>query len=220
MFLFILTLATYYAIHSAMAATIVKNWIFQFPIWKRYYRLFYNLLAIVFILPVVYTYSRFKKEPLWQSFWLNQTFGVLFLLLGIWLLFEAMRSYSVKEFIGLDQFQRDTNTPPILQTQGLNRLVRHPLYFAIVVFTIGAVLTFPNTGTLSCAMLTFLYLVLGIRWEEKKLTLQFGKAYTDYQKQVPKLLPLLSFFKKRTTSIKSNTKKHSFTTNGTDIFKK
>jgi protein-S-isoprenylcysteine O-methyltransferase Ste14 len=66
----------------------------------------------------------------------------------------------------------------ILQVTGPYRFIRHPLYFGwmIVVFA-----TPHMTGDrLTFALLTSIYLVLAIPWEERSMRAAFGDAYERY----------------------------------------
>jgi protein-S-isoprenylcysteine O-methyltransferase Ste14 len=69
-----------------------------------------------------------------------------------------------------------------LQFQGPYRLVRHPLYLGWIVAAFGT----PHlTGDrLAFAILTSLYLVIAIPWEEQSLVQSYGGEYTRYQRQV------------------------------------
>ena len=69
-----------------------------------------------------------------------------------------------------------------LQTDGPYRLVRHPLYLGWMLIVLGAA---HMTGDrLAFAVITSLYLVIAIPWEERSLERTFGDAYRRYQVDV------------------------------------
>jgi protein-S-isoprenylcysteine O-methyltransferase Ste14 len=66
--------------------------------------------------------------------------------------------------------------------QGPYRIVRHPLYLGWIVSVFS---THHLTGDrLAFAVMTSLYLVIAVQWEERALLESFGAAYTRYQRQV------------------------------------
>lgn len=76
-----------------------------------------------------------------------------------------------------------------LETGGLHKLVRHPLYFGTltVIWCIFAWMpTFANA--IACLVIT-LYTIIGIQIEEHKLVEEFGDDYRDYQQRVSMLVP-------------------------------
>ncbi len=75
-----------------------------------------------------------------------------------------------------------------LQTTGVYGFVRHPLYFAWLLFVFGTpYMTFTR---LEFAVLSSLYLALAIPLEERALINTFGESYLTYQRQVKwRMLP-------------------------------
>lgn len=65
-------------------------------------------------------------------------------------------------------------------------MVRHPMYFAVVVVLWCH--SFTLADLIVNAVLT-VYVVIGTWLEEKKLIAEFGDAYIRYQKEVPMLIP-------------------------------
>lgn len=76
-----------------------------------------------------------------------------------------------------------------LQTDGLNRFIRHPLYSGTSLFFIGICVTWPYYKNLFLLILYFAYLAIGMYLEEKKLVQVYGQQYLDYQKRTKKLVP-------------------------------
>jgi len=78
------------------------------------------------------------------------------------------------------------------QARSLYRLIRHPLMLGIV---IGSWATpHMTTGHLVFAITATIYILIGIRFEERDLVRFHGQNYIDYRHSVPMLIP---FMKKR-----------------------
>ena len=76
-----------------------------------------------------------------------------------------------------------------LQQSGLHKYVRHPLYLGTLLFIWGLFLIFPLMSNIIAATTITMYVLIGMRLEEKKLKIQFGESYIEYVKKVPKLIP-------------------------------
>ena len=69
-----------------------------------------------------------------------------------------------------------------LTTDGPYRLVRHPLYLGWILIVFGAA---HMTGDrLAFAVLTTVYLLIAIPWEERSLVRSWGDEYLRYQRRV------------------------------------
>jgi len=106
---------------------------------------------------------------------------------AIALTFRASRALDAFDLAGVRQVQRavaHAAPPPHvpLETTGLYGFVRHPLYFAWTVFVFAA----PDmTGTRAVfAVVSSVYLVVAIPWEERDLIGTFGPAYESYRRKV------------------------------------
>jgi methanethiol S-methyltransferase len=106
---------------------------------------------------------------------------------GIALTFLASRALDGLDLAGVRQVQTagaDAAPPQHvhLETTGLYGFVRHPLYFAWTLFVFA---TPDMTGTRAVfAVISSVYLVVAIPWEERDLIRTFGPAYESYRRKV------------------------------------
>ena len=179
----------FFLIHSGLASGKIKRWVQKRWIPFRYYRLFYNALSILFLLPVGWVYAR-ADDRVWMNTGLpGQIAGVLLILLSLVLWRKSFENYSLSEFAGTDRLSKDYQLKPRLRTGGLNRLVRHPLYAISYLFLAGVILLSPTYLNAITAISIGLYFPLGIYFEEKKLSGFFGDAYQKYRRHTPALFP-------------------------------
>ena len=88
-------------------------------------------------------------------------------------------------------------TPPAeLKLNGIHKYVRHPLYLGTLLFVWGLFFIFPLLNNLIAVVAITVYVLVGIKFEEKKLIKEFGNDYEEYIKKVPGLIPKL-YNKKR-----------------------
>ena len=175
----------YFALHSLLAGNTAKRMVSaRWPRFYRRYRLTYNVLAVVLIVPLlVWTFS-LPSTSVWQ--WR----GILAVVAnGLALLATAgfmwtARYYDMDEFLGLKP--APDQEPDSFRLSPLHRYVRHPWYF------LGLVILWTrdmSDVTLTLTVCATLYLVLGSRLEDGKLVQTHGKQYADYMRRVPGLLP-------------------------------
>jgi methanethiol S-methyltransferase len=173
----------YGIIHSVLASDSIKK-VFA----TKYYRLIYNGLAIILLIPIVNFQITVESKKLMEDSFFNQLLGGIMMASGIFVMYVSFKNYDMKEFIGTD-FQ--DKKQPELTTEGLSEFVRHPLYVGILLFIWGSFGFFATESYLTTALFLSLYIRIGIYFEEKKLVRTFGKKYEEYQKNVPMLIPRL-----------------------------
>lgn len=120
---------------------------------------------------------------------INAVFG-----LGFALVFVATLLINHFDLFGLRQVSlylaRKPYTYLEFRTPLFYRYVRHPLYA-------GWLIAFWATPTMTgahllFAVLTSVYMLMAIRWEEHDLVIVHGSKYQDYRERVPKLIPSLA----------------------------
>lgn len=192
-FWLILTAALIYGVlHSLLASNMAKRWV-RSRLGTRvdaWYRLAYNALAVLSLLPVLALVSFLPDRRLytipfpWLVFTLAmQGLAVMIVAIGLW-------QTGVWSFLGLAQVIRPQQAQaPRLVDWGLYRWVRHPLYTAGLIFIwLTPVMTL-NLLALNLGL--SLYLVVGALIEERKLQAEFGQAYVEYRQRTPMFLPRL-----------------------------
>lgn len=181
----------YALIHSLLATLSVKAWATRrWPGCAPYYRLAYNLLALVLVLPLAWATYAIPGDWLWRwtgpGAWLANGLA-LAALAGFWL---STGSYDMAEFLGvkpLRERRADAAEHDGFRISPLHRHVRHPWY------ALGLLLIWTrdmNAPLLVSAGAITLYFILGARLEERKLEAHFGAAYRDYRQKVPGFVPL------------------------------
>ena len=188
--------------HSVLAALTVKAWVRRHTgRWFLLYRIAYVAFAII------------SLYALWL--WLPRPDGVLYIVpppwshvmrlvqvaaIGGFLL--AARQINSREFLGFAQigrFHTAAETSALndeeleLSTNGLYGVVRHPLYTTAVV----AMAATPHM-TVWWLLLTAwvsLYFVIGSVFEEHRMVALFGEEYREYQRTVPRFIPLPGFLR-------------------------
>ena len=180
----------YGAIHSFMASIFFKE-IMSKTLGKnfRFYRLIYNIIAFISLVPVLALQFSTEKTSLWQVSPYEQVIGKFICVFGAIFIATALQGYDLSEFSGIDS--KKNNETQALKTDGLLEYVRHPIYFGILLLVWGLFISDASTRSLAGAIALTIYLLVGIYFEEKKLIITFGEAYQKYQKEVAMLIPFL-----------------------------
>ncbi|MGV6826112.1 MAG: methyltransferase family protein [bacterium] len=189
--LLILAWLGYFAIHSLLASLLVKQWVANhWPGFMPWYRLFFNLIAIV-LLVIPLTLTFLDPGPwLWQ--WSG---GLAWLMNGLALGAVAGFVYSLKfydgsEFIGLRQLRANetrVEDQENLHISPLHRHVRHPWYFFAIVLLWTRDMT--PEWLISTVFITG-YFIVGSRLEDRKLIQYHGEPYRQLCHRVPGVFPL------------------------------
>jgi protein-S-isoprenylcysteine O-methyltransferase Ste14 len=185
----ILATAAYGVLHSLLAGLPCKRLARRLfgPATDRFYRLGFNLLGVVTLLPLLafvawqpgrHLYT--VPPPLTWFLLAGQVAALIVLVIGV-------QQTDAWHFLGVRQLVEPDGSPPTLTTSGLYRIVRHPLYTAGFVFLW---LTPVMTSTLFVFYLGLsAYLYVGSVFEERRLIVELGPPYRAYRSAVPRLIP-------------------------------
>ncbi len=178
-------------LHSALASKKIKEKAKQDGVGQLAYRRIYNLLAIVLFLLILVGGGFITPEYFMPNGKSSQGVGLILATFGFFLTKMAFKEVSFASFIGWKE-EKDNG---LIKT-GIYAGIRHPLYTATILFLIGFVIFSPSYTNLIHAICLFVYLMIGIRYEEKRMIQNFGSEYEKYKVQVPMLLPRFSALKK------------------------
>lgn len=177
--------AGYFTLHSILASEGVKRAVRNaWPALFRGYRIVYNLLALILIVPLIRG-ALSGSEFLVPSGALGKGAAMLLLAVSGYVFYRVVREMDVPEFLGLAAERRDGG----LRTGGMYAHVRHPLYFATILLFAGLLAWLPTPEMVVTSATAMGYLIIGSRLEERKLIARFGGAYLEYRSRVKSLIP-------------------------------
>lgn len=111
--------------------------------------------------------------------------GTVCLTLGLWLFHLSHADLGANWSITLQVREKHT-----LVSQGVYRLVRHPMYTALLLYSVGQALVLPNYVAGPFYGVTMALLVaLRIGPEERMMLEEFGKDYQEYRAHTKRLVP-------------------------------
>lgn len=171
--------------HSVMARTGAKRWITRI-VAPDLERSVYVWIASLLFLVVCWAW-----QPLPGIAWHVRGPGLMLYVVqifGVVLTVSAARIVGIWELAGVQQ--PDPHRDIEFKAAGPFALVRHPIYLAWILM-VFATPTMTMTR-LAFAVISTLYLIVAIPFEEALLVEMFGEKYVAYQRQMRwKLIPLI-----------------------------
>ena len=106
-------------------------------------------------------------------------------MIGLWLFYRSHADLGTNWSITLAVREKHQ-----LVTNGIYRRVRHPMYLALLVYSVGQALALPNwiVGP-SYAVAMVLLVALRLGPEERMMREEFGKDYDTYMRRTKRLIP-------------------------------
>jgi protein-S-isoprenylcysteine O-methyltransferase Ste14 len=186
----VLAVAAYGALHSLLASHAAKRLARQLAGARadRVYRLAYNLVGVLTLLPVLAVLAAFPGQTIyhitgpWLVPALAGQLGALALLVA------GLLQTDPWHFLGVRQLRAgESREEPRLIVSGLYAWMRHPLYTAGLIFL--WLTPWMTTSLLAFNTAITAYILVGSELEERRLVAEFGAAYIDYRRRVPRLVP-------------------------------
>ena len=180
------------ALHSGMisvtATGYLKRWL---GTRFRIYRLIFNLVALVTVIPVM-AYGQWLRGPMlfrWEGVLI--LFQVILLISALLLFLAGARHYDLLQFSGLRQLKTGSSHNALtetgeLDTTGVLDITRHPWYLGgvLIIWTRDI-----DLSALVTNIILTLYFIVGTVLEERKLLIEYGDDYRRYQEKVSMLVP-------------------------------
>lgn len=185
--------SAYLALHSAMISITVTDFLKRvLGDGYRYYRLFFNIVAIITLVPLV-IYSAYVKGEMfftWDGYLAILKWAIF--AGGILLFWAGSRHYSFSSFLGLRQIREGSrhnlmNRSGRLDSTGILGVIRHPYYAGVILLFWSADL---DATKLVTNIVVTVYVIIGTLLEERKLLLEFGDRYREYSEKVSMLFPV------------------------------
>ncbi len=179
-------------LHSTMISGLVRIYLHKrLGHAFRFYRLFFNLVSALTLIPVVLYASSLRTGPIFRWDGYMRIIQVFLLTTAALLFFLGASRYDAGQLLGFKQIRERTANTEIngageLDTSGVLSIVRHPWYLATILLIWARQLDISTI--LVNAILTF-YLIVGTYLEENKLIGEFGEEYRAYQRRVSMLIP-------------------------------
>jgi len=104
---------------------------------------------------------------------------------GLWLFYRSHADLGTNWSVRLQVREQHW-----LVTQGVYRRIRHPMYSAFILYSVGQVLVLPNWVAGPSYLIAFgILFALRVRAEEKMMLEEFGDEYSAYMARTKRLVP-------------------------------
>jgi len=159
-------------LHSAMISASVTEYLKERLGPKfRFYRLFFNLIAVLTLIPVALFAYSMQTQMIFSWNGYMRIGQVTILGIAVLLFFLGGRHYDARQVLGITQIRAGTSNTVItdtgeLDTSGILGITRHPWYLATILFIWARQL---DVSAVLVNVILTSYLIVGTCLEEKKL---------------------------------------------------
>jgi protein-S-isoprenylcysteine O-methyltransferase Ste14 len=143
------------------------------------------LVWVGFFVPLIWLASpvlSFAEYPLTLGPFIT---GVMCFVVGLWLFYRSHADLGTNWSITLEVREQHR-----LITQGVYYRIRHPMYSALVLYSLGHALVIPNWVAGPANLVAFAILfTLRVHAEEQMMSDTFGDEYATYAARTKRLIP-------------------------------
>jgi protein-S-isoprenylcysteine O-methyltransferase Ste14 len=157
----------------------------------RFYRLFYNVVSLVTLIPLVYYSHTLREAPVFRWEGPLGIVQVFLLAVSVYLFVAGGKHYSWARFWGIFQIKAGRAGSSLADSStfvvsGIHRIIRHPWYLGGILIVWAQDM---SASTILINMVISVYFMIGAVLEERKLVIEFGEKYREYQRSVSMLFP-------------------------------
>jgi len=183
----------YCSLHSYLISIRFTNMMMRLlKNYYAFYRLSYVLISVILLFPIINITAELDNDIIitYTLPWSIVRYALI--IFSLLIFFKAfIFDYDALSFFGIRQImnfkkKKTINPAEGIKKSGLLGIIRHPMYFALIIFLWCQ--TFRLSDIVANTVLTA-YIIIGTKLEERKLVLEFGASYIQYQKEVPMLIP-------------------------------
>lgn len=179
----------FYFLHSFLASLNIKRKI-KGMMGRQYiwYRLMYSLFATLHFMAILIYSAGIQQFVLFEKTPFMTYLGYMAAAFGTIILVRSIKYINGSKFLGISAHDDLEDQSPLV-VKGVHGYIRHPIYSGLILIFIGYFLYQPYPTSLVHLLMLLVYLPFGIHFEEKKLISIYGKAYQNYRKEIPALIP-------------------------------
>src|SRR6185436_11275947 len=143
------------------------------------------LAWVGFFVPLIWVASRAFSFAEYELSAAPLVAGMICLVMGLWLFYRSHADLGTNWSVTLEIREQHR-----LITQGVYRRIRHPMYSALALYSIGQALVIPNWVAGPSNLIAFAILfALRVRAEERMMVREFGDEFALYSARTKRLIP-------------------------------
>jgi len=136
-------------------------------------------VPLIWIATPVFAFAEYPLRPILL------VVGTLCLALGLWLFHRSHADLGTNWSITLEVREKHQ-----LITKGIYRSIRHPMYLALLLYSLGQTIALPNWVAGPSYLVAFgILFVFRVRREERMMVEEFGADYEAYMARTKRLIP-------------------------------